>query len=61
MDKLIGGFVIFLGLNFLLDNFGLPSVDLGDLFRLWPLALIWVGWNIWRDGNGRGCRNDSLD
>ena len=58
MDKLIGGFVIFLGLNFLLDNFGLPNID---LFRLWPLALIWVGWSIWRDGNGRGCRKEPLD
>jgi len=49
-DKIIGGFVIFLGVNFLLDNFGLPSINLGDVFNLWPLALIWVGWTIWRDG-----------
>lgn len=56
-DKLIGGFVIFLGVNFLLDNFGMPNVNLGDLFKLWPLALIWVGWNIWRDGN-RNCDRD---
>ncbi len=41
-----GYLLIALGLNFLLDNFGLPHFDLGDLARLWPLALIWVGWDM---------------
>jgi len=48
-DKAIAWFIIFLGLNFLAKNFGLPNVDLGDVFKLWPLALIWVGWSMLRD------------
>ena len=49
MDRLIALFVIVLGFNFLFGNLGWPNVDLGDLFKLWPLALIWVGWTMWRD------------
>ena len=49
MDRLIAVFVILLGVNFLLDNFGLPRIDIGVLWRLWPLALIWVGWTMWRE------------
>lgn len=56
MDRLIAVFVIFLGVNFLFRNFGWPSVDLRDVFQLWPLALIWVGWMMWRDAGNKKCR-----
>lgn len=49
MHRIIAIFVILLGVNFLLDNFDLPKIDLGVLKKLWPLALIWLGWTIWRD------------
>jgi len=49
MDRLIAVFVILLGVNFLMDNFGLPKIDFGDIKKLWPLALIWLGWTMWRE------------
>ncbi|HPF36936.1 MAG TPA: hypothetical protein P5571_15055 [Candidatus Krumholzibacteria bacterium] len=49
MNKFVPWFIILLGLNFLAGNFGLPNVDLGDVAKLWPLALVWVGWNMLKD------------
>ena len=49
MDRLIAIFVILIGINFLLDNFGLGLFDIGDLTKLWPIAVIWVGVSMWRD------------
>ncbi|MBU0740810.1 hypothetical protein KKG45_07060 [bacterium] len=49
MDRLIAIFVVLLGVNFLMDNFGLPKIEFGDLKKLWPLVLIWVGWTMWRE------------
>ncbi len=49
MDRLIAIFVILVGINFLLDNFGLGLFDIGDLTKLWPIALIWVGVTMWRE------------
>ena len=51
MDRLIAIFIIVLGVNFLLDNFNLPRIDIGALFKLWPVALIWVGWSMWREAD----------
>lgn len=58
-DKVIAWFVIFLGLNFLARNFGLPNIDLGDVFKLWPLALVWVGWTMLRDHRGERGRDEA--
>ncbi len=60
-DKIVGWVVIFLGLNFLAQNFGLPNIDLGDLFKLWPLALMWVGWNMLRDGRKKCKDSDTWE
>ena len=49
MDRLIAIFVILIGINFLLENFGLGLFDIGDLSKLWPVAVIWLGWTMWRD------------
>ncbi len=49
MDKIIAIFVILIGVNFLMDNFGLPNFDFGDIKKLWPLVLVWVGWRMWRE------------
>jgi len=49
MDRLIAIFVILIGINFLLDNFGLGLFDIGDLTKFWPIAVIWVGVSMWRD------------
>jgi LiaI-LiaF-like transmembrane region len=58
-DK-IGPFVlIFVGVMFLLDNLGLPSLDFGDLVKLWPLILIWLGWDMLRNKDGK--KNDPDD
>jgi hypothetical protein len=57
----MGWVVIFLGLNFLAQNFGLPNIDLGDLFNLWPLGLVWVGWNMLRDGRKKHEDTDTCD
>ena len=47
----IGPFVIiFLGVVFLMDNFGVPFIDFGDIVKLWPLILIWIGWDMLRGG-----------
>ena len=51
MDRLLAVFVILLGVNFLLDNFGLELFDVGDLTKLWPLVLIWLGYTMWRDSD----------
>lgn len=55
-----GGFVwpvllIVVGLVFLLQNFGLVSWDIwGSLWRLWPLALVLIGLELFLGGGGRG-------
>ena len=38
-----GVFLVVLGVLFLLKNFNLFDFNLGDVFRLWPIALIYVG------------------
>jgi len=38
-----GFFLVVLGLLFLLRNFHLLYFDIGDIFRLWPIALIYAG------------------
>ena len=38
-----GFFLVILGLLLLLRNFNLLYFDIGDIFRLWPIALIYVG------------------
>jgi hypothetical protein len=58
MDKLLAVFVVLLGVNFLLDNFGLPNVDFGDIKKLWPVFLIWVGWRMWREAGNRHIRGE---
>jgi len=50
----IGYLVIILGLNYLLQNLGGPHVELGRIIHvLWPLALVWVGWDMVRDERRR--------
>jgi hypothetical protein len=54
MGRLLAIFIILLGINFLLDNFGVEMFDVGDLTKFWPLVLIWLGWTMWRDdGDGK--------
>jgi len=38
-----GVFFVVLGFLFLLRNFDLLYFDIGDIFRLWPIALIYIG------------------
>ncbi len=38
-----GVFFVILGILFLLRNFHLVYFDIGDIFRLWPFALIYIG------------------
>ncbi len=40
---IIGVFFVVLGILFLLRNFNLFHFDIGDIFRLWPIALIYIG------------------
>ncbi len=40
---IVGIFLVILGFLLLLRNFGLFHFDIGDLFRLWPFILIYVG------------------
>lgn len=57
-NRVVAAFIVFLGVNFLLENFGLPSVEIGDVSKLWPLALIWVGWRMWHNDARRRGRGD---
>ncbi len=38
-----GIFLVVLGFLFLLRNFHIIYFDIGDIFRLWPIALIYIG------------------
>jgi len=40
---IIGIFFVVLGVLFLLRNFNLFHFSIGDVFRLWPIALIYIG------------------
>ncbi len=40
---IIGAFFVILGILFLLNNFNLFNFDFGDIFRLWPIVLIYIG------------------
>ena len=40
---LTGIFFVLLGILLLLRNFNLLDFDIGDIFRLWPIALIYIG------------------
>ena len=40
---IIGTFFVILGILFLLDNFNLFNFNFRDVFRLWPIALIYIG------------------
>ena len=40
---LVGVFLVVLGILFLLRNFDLFYFNFGDVFRLWPIALIYIG------------------
>ena len=40
----VGGWLVLLGVIFLLANFNLVSFD--DISRLWPLLLIFAGWRL---------------
>ena len=43
-DNIIAGFfLVILGFLFLLRNFNLLDFNISDIFRLWPIALIYVG------------------
>jgi len=39
---IIGAFFVILGILFLLNNFNLFNFDFGDIFRLWPIVLIYI-------------------
>lgn len=56
MGRLIAVFIILLGVNFLLDNFGIGFFDVGYLSKLWPLVLIWLGWRMWKDEDEDKCK-----
>ncbi len=38
-----GVFFVVLGFLFLMRNFDIIYFDIGDIFRLWPIALIYIG------------------
>jgi hypothetical protein len=40
---IIGFFFVILGLLLLLKNFNLLDFSIVDIFRLWPIALIYIG------------------
>jgi len=42
-NVIVGVFLVVLGILFLLRNFDLFDFNIGDVFRLWPIALIYVG------------------
>jgi len=40
---IIGTFFVILGILFLLNNFNLFNFNFRDVFRLWPIVLIYIG------------------
>jgi hypothetical protein len=43
-ENIIAGlFLVILGFLFLLRNFNILDFNIGDIFKLWPIALIYVG------------------
>ena len=57
-NRAVAVFIVLLGVNFLLENFDLPYVRIGDVSKLWPLALIWVGWTMWHGDARRRARRE---
>ena len=42
-NLITGFFLVILGILLLLRNLNVLNFDIGDIFRLWPIALIYVG------------------